>query len=292
MISTRTPYVNDMIRSLTVKLSLLWCCVLAITLMSPSAYGFDSTPPVSTESYSTHSIMTNIAVRRLKSRYPILDTYRRDLVRGANLELHEIKLKNTSLERLRVQIGGSNEGLRYPDKLWGGIIYQYRKGDRKRAFLYLGILLHMIQDMGVPSHAWSIYHQAPHGTEVFNFDNFEAMTAINWKPDFGGFVRSNPNYTKPWEYYNLSRNWTRMDTRHWHGLNKSWNKSDRDNFAKTWTTASSKERRLASTRQAWTAKVTEWALHSALKVFKRVDASRVVSSAPQPRTLTSAPLPR
>ena len=302
---TSIGFIRHVMRSLPARLSLIVLGIVVAALLSPAAYGWDSAPPISggQRGYSTHSKMTRIAIAKLKNRYPELNTYKQQLLHGANLELHEKEVSySDSLEKLRVYIDGTNEGLTYPDNLWRSAERQYRGKTFKTAFVYAGVLLHMIQDMGVPSHAWSIYHQSSI-LEPLSFDNFEALSgADNWKPDLGDWRRSNPNYVKPWEYYKLSRNWTRMDTRHWHGTNKNWNKKDRNDFPKTWRTANKKERFLLSTRQAWTAKVTEWALHSVVRAFRKIGPSTglnpdfkprrpLQNSRPKPRQ-NSAPKPR
>ena len=62
-----------------------------------------------------------------------------------------------------------------------------REKFRQRAYFLVGIILHMIEDMGVPAHAHKIYHQG-NATE---FDNFEFMSLSTWKPSLnlsGGMV--------------------------------------------------------------------------------------------------------
>jgi hypothetical protein len=108
--------------------------------------------------------------------------------------------------------------------------------------------------MGVPAHANHVYHQ---GT-ISEFDNFEAMAALKWAPDYKDVNRKDPGYANPSQYYALSANWTRADAPNYH---------DRNSFSKLWLTASADERALLSNRQGRTATVAMWALRSAAKAL-------------------------
>ena len=68
-----------------------------------------------------------------------------------------------------------------------------------------------------------------------------------------------PGYAgKPWRYYKLSQDWAHADAPDY---------DDRDEFSKTWLTASDEEEQLVSDRQARTATVTMWALRQAAASF-------------------------
>jgi len=214
----------------------------------------------------THTYLTEYAINKLKKKYPELNRYRSKLIEGANKELHELSVKDPHLNRLRVKYGGTNAGCKHPEGWWKEAVNAYKQNKRAEAYVYLGILLHMIQDMGVPSHAWDIYHQTSF-KEPLSFDNFEYMALFNWKPTFKSINRKDPKYSLPWKYYKFSRDWTRKDTRNWHGNGKPWNKSDRDDFSKTWTLANEKEEILLRNRQGRTSVVTKWTLASAMRAF-------------------------
>jgi len=111
--------------------------------------------------------------------------------------------------------------------------------------------------MGVPAHANHVYHQG-NPTEPTEFDNFEYMSTSNWKPNFNNINRQDPNFAVPWEYYAFSQKWTHADAPNYH---------DRSSFPKTWLLASPEEKALLRNRQARTATVAKWALHSAVKAF-------------------------
>lgn len=208
--------------------------------------------------HPTHSYLTEWAANQLQSQYPEIATYRTQLVEGANQELHELTVSGTkygvNLEAKRVQYQGTNEGCGDIQGWWTDSLAAYQAGDKPKAYFLLGIMLHMVEDMGVPAHANKVYHQG----NLTEFDNFEFMALSNWKPSFTDINRTDPGYAQPWKYYDLSRDWTHIDAP---------NYTSRDQFSKTWTFASADERRLLQNRQGRTCNVTLWALKSAEKAF-------------------------
>jgi hypothetical protein len=210
--------------------------------------------------HSTHSYITEWAIDQLKAEAPELDKYRTQLIEGANMELHELKLENQrlkygiDLEAKRTQHKGTNEGCDDIEGWWKDSLTAYEKGNREEAYFLLGIMLHMVQDMGVPAHANKVYHQG----NVTEFDNFEFMALSNWKPSFNDINRDDPKYSEPWKYYEFSRDWTSADA-------PDYNSPDQ--FSKFWTFASKEERRLLSSRQGRTCYVVMWTINSAMKAF-------------------------
>ena len=209
--------------------------------------------------HPTHSYMTEFAIDQLASEFPELSKYGNILVEGANQELHELPVTGTlygaDLERKRKQHKGTNAGSDDVEGWWKEAFAAYEAGHKEQAYFMTGILLHMIQDMGVPAHANGVYHQG-NATE---FDNFEAMALQKWKPDFKRVNREDPGYAgKPWRYYKFSQDWAHADAPDY---------DDRDEFSKTWFTASDEEEQLVSDRQARTATVTMWALRQAAASF-------------------------
>lgn len=208
--------------------------------------------------HATHSYLTEFAIDQLASAYPEIRTYQEALIDGANTELHELPVSGVQygidLDAARRAHQGTNEGTADINGWWADSLAAYRAGNREQAYFLLGVLLHMVQDMGVPAHANLIHHQG----NLTEFDNFEMMALLGWRPDFGSVNRTDPSYAEPWRYYAFSGEWTRADAP---------NYRDTDTFAKTWLLASDEERALVSNRQARTATVTMWAVASAARAF-------------------------
>jgi len=208
--------------------------------------------------HPTHSYLTEYAIDALAGTYPELQTYRSIIVEGANQELHELPVSGVlygiDLNAKRIEHKGTNEGTDDIAGWWREVKTAYAAGNKQRAFLYLGIMLHMIEDMGVPAHANHVYHQ---GT-LTEFDNFEAMAAQKWAPDFKDVNRRDPGFADPSKYYAFSADWTRTDAPNYH---------DRNSFSKLWLTASAGDKALVSNRQGRTALVASWALGAAAKAL-------------------------
>ena len=221
----------------------------------------------------THSLMTKYAISELNASYPEAGKYRDQLIDGANFELHDAKLKSSYAGKYGLDLEdkrksrylGTNSGCLRPDLIWQDAQAAYLAGKKDAAFFLMGALLHQIQDMSVPSHAHDIYHQG-NATE---FDNFEFMALLNWKPDFSGISTKDPalqdksKYANPSAYYEFSKEWC---------LEDAPNYKSRSEFSKTWITASKAERKLLSKRQASACLLTKWALESALVAFAKPES--------------------
>ena len=235
--------------------------VAAILAVSP-AVAWDSakfkwlTPIV----HPTHSYLTEYAIDRLSRTYPELTKYRDVIIEGANQELHELPVKGTlygiDLDKKRIQHKGTNAGSDDVPGWWADAEAAYKAGNRQQAYFLVGIMLHMIEDMGVPAHANGVIHQ---GT-LTEFDNFEAMALQKWDPDFKDVNRKDPAYADPSRYYHFSQDWTHTDAPNYH---------DRNSFSKTWVTASDDEKALVRNRQGRTATVAMWALNAAMKILSK-----------------------
>ncbi|MGV8839251.1 MAG: hypothetical protein ACWA6X_02990 [Bauldia sp.] len=208
--------------------------------------------------HATHSYLTEFAIDQLAARHPELRVYAGAIIDGANTELHELPVTGVmygvDLDAGRIAHQGTNEGTADIAGWWADALAAYRSGNREQAYFYVGIMLHMVEDMGVPAHAHGIHHQG----NLTEFDNFEMMGLLNWRPDFAGVNRSDPGYSQPWRYYAFSQEWTLADAPDYR---------DTDTFATTWLTASDAERALLANRQARTAMVAMWTLQSALRAF-------------------------
>ncbi len=230
--------------------------IVSSILWTTSAWAWDSA--AGNPTHPTHSYLTEWAIDRLQGQYPELQQFRDILIEGANEELHELPVSGTKygidLEVKRIQHQGTNEGCNDIQGWWQDSLTAYRQGQKEQAYFLLGVMLHMIQDMGVPAHANKVYHQG----NLTEFDNFEFLALSNWKPKFDDINRQDPGYSEPWQYYSFSQEWTHADAP---------NYDNRDSFSKFWFTASSSEKRLLSNRQGRTSYLTKWALNSAVKSF-------------------------
>jgi hypothetical protein len=226
--------------------------------MTPSAKAWDSKQGNPT--HPTHSYLTEWAIDQLKGQSTELQQYQTPIIEGANTELHERPVKGTlygvDLNAKRIQHLGTNEGCDDIQGWWQDSLTAHKQGNMEQAYFFLGVMLHMLEDMGVPAHANKVYHQ---GT-LTEFDNFEFMALSNWKPSFANINRQDPGYAEPWKYYALSQDWTHADAPGY---------TNRNSFSKTWFFASKSERQLLSDRQGRTATVIKWAMNSALVAFKK-----------------------
>jgi hypothetical protein len=204
-----------------------------------------------------HTRLTETAIAA--SRIAEIAEYRDQLVEGANQELHELPLSGRpmrygiDLESARLAHKGTNAGTDDIRGWWADSLTAYRAGDKPKAYFILGILAHMIEDMGVPAHANGLVHQAFAGT-----DHFEAMSVLNWKPELGTVNKADPGYADPSAYYAFSQRWTREDAPTY---------LDTSSFSLTWAFASDAERALLANREARTAATVQWALQAAYKAF-------------------------
>lgn len=208
--------------------------------------------------HPTHSYLTEYAIDQLHGDYPELEAYRDILVEGANSELHELPVEGVvygiDLEAKRRAHKGTNAGSDDVPGWWQEARDAYSAGNREQAYFYLGVVLHMIEDMGVPAHANGLYHQG----NLTEFDNFEAMALQRWDPDFSAVDRSDPGLASPADYYRFSQDWAAADAPDYR---------DTSSFSKTWLTASRAEKALVRTRQARTATVVMWALRRAMETL-------------------------
>lgn len=207
--------------------------------------------------HATHSYLTEEAIARVRDAHPEVEAYRADLVKGANEEIHDLVLSDALLESLRLEFGGTNGSCQHPERVWAHAQERFAAGDRHSAYWYLGILLHYVEDLGVPAHALGVYHQS----SVTNWDTFELLAFSNWKPSYAEIDRSDPHLDDPSGYAQVSSDWTASN------FVEAWPSTTykRTFFSKTWTFASHKERAFLSNRQGRSAIVTSWALESAAR---------------------------
>lgn len=227
-----------------------------------------------------HVQHTLFSVDRLKQGFPEFHTYGETIVKGALTELHELPTKtidlnegrvfDLDLEAKRKQHKGTNEGCDDMAGWWADAVDGYNHGRKQQAWYIVGIMLHMIEDMGVPAHANKVYHQG----NLKEFDNFEfnatvhgsylyrvAGTQIVQTIDMGRVNRGDPQFREPWRYYEFSKQWAHADAPDY---------NDRDKFpkARIWPFWVEKHSELMQNRQQRTRAVAEWALRSAALYFR------------------------
>jgi hypothetical protein len=210
--------------------------------------------------HPTHSYLTEYAIKELVKEFPAVATFRKPLVDGANMELHETpyKWKNfyglskSDLERLRAHHKGTNPGTDDIKGWWEEAIAASAAGRKEQAHFLAGIMMHMIQDMGVPSHAKNLVHQGKPGQQ----DNFELLALQKWDPNFKSVNKGDPGFAEPWRYYEFSKAWTLEDAPTYNSIKS---------FSKLWLTAPASQKRLIRERQAKTAMVSLWTLRSAMR---------------------------
>ena len=159
-------------------------------------YGWDSQDGNPT--HATHSLMAEFAIRNLAPKSPELTTYKDALLAGANLELHELPTKKWN--DLRLEVGGNNWAADKPQILWDRARASYAAGDKPGAYFYVGILLHYVQDMGVPAHAFHVIHQSSFGKQ----DNIEILGFFDFHADFSSEVTPDPHFANPTDYVEWS----------------------------------------------------------------------------------------
>lgn len=205
----------------------------------------------------THTRITEWGLEQLRHEFPALYAHRHALIEGANAEMHAGTI-----------YCGSAYGSERPREWWRAAQDAWRAGNDGEYYLYLGVLLHLIQDMGVPACAHGIPHVPPFsepGNPNAKYDHFELLAYNHWDPDFRSVNRTDPGLEEPWQYYETSRRWTLADTPGY----------DADACPKAWSAASEEYRWLVRARQARTCAVTKWTLRcAALKRIPRFDPTR------------------
>ena len=207
--------------------------------------------------HATHSYLTEGGIARAGNAE--VTAFEDAILAGANTELHELEidageeLYGVPLNAKRIEHKGTNAGTDDIEGWWSDAVAAYEAGNKEQAYFYVGVMLHMIEDMGVPAHAHRIEHQAFDG-----FDNFELMGLSNWKPDEAEAInKTDPGYADPSNYYAFSEAWTLEDAPSY----------DKDEFSKTWTFGDDEDKQLLANRQARTREVVAWTLKSVAKAL-------------------------
>lgn len=257
-----------------IRLSLL----LAMVAVSVPAWGWDSRLEFGLQfGLPMHTQYTVLAYNELRDKYRqeiLVDSrVKPALIDGCLMELHEIDAHDldrktaqkygVDAEGLRKAHKGTNEGCNDIAGYWTDALAAYRAGRKTTAYFLVGIMLHMIQDMGVPAHANRVIHQG----NPKEFDNFEINAAahttylnLRGNQSTDRINKSDPGFTDPWKYYAFSESWAKEDAP---------NYNNRDSFPKTrfpfFYTKNDEE--LMKNRQYRTWAVSKWTLESAIKNF-------------------------
>lgn len=173
--------------------------VLTALFVSDAASAWDSSTRNPT--HPTHTYLTEYSVKELRGTYPDVGTYSKQLIDGANAEMHELSIKCTRYgvdfdKRRASRYGGTNVGCQHPELMWADAQDAYRHGQKELAYFAVGMLLHQIQDMGTPAHAHNIYHQG----NLKECDYFEYGALWNWKPNYRLVDRQTPALKDPLGY--------------------------------------------------------------------------------------------
>ena len=186
----------------------------AFALLATPALAWDSaqfewlTPII----HPTHSYLTEYAIDQLRERLPgARHRTATSSSRAPTPSFTSCRSKASKygidLEAKRREHKGTNAGSDDVDGWWDDALAAHAAGNEEQAYFYLGVVLHMIEDMGVPAHANGIYHQG----NISEFDNFEAMALQRWDPDFSSVDRADPGYDNPADYYAVSQDWAAAD---------------------------------------------------------------------------------
>lgn len=255
------PYRN--LHVLTALFAVLLGCSAPSDDVDQAPEGWDSAGGNPT--HATHSYLTEHALDTLQDDYPELATYRSQVLTGANLELHELPVKDAEQEQLRVEAGGTNSGCEHPEVYWNHAQERWLAGDHAKAWWFVGILLHFVEDLGVPAHALHVWHENTPTT----WDHFELLAFQHWGPSYDAIDRDDPWYASPADYVAESGDWAATDFHtSFPGVTYT-----RTFFAKTWLFAPSAQKTFMANRQGRTATVATWALECAADELEALSPS-------------------
>lgn len=216
---------------------------------------------------STHTYFVDYAVEQLQTKYPDAVKYRALLREGANIEFVGPLTENTLPHWVDIEERfAAHEATRFRagdiEGWWNDVIEAYRGGHPERAYFLLGVVLHFIQDVGVPAKAKNL----DHGIGVTDFDSFEYMAAYNWtNPAPPKASEASPaNLKTMLDFYSAAIAKSHEDAP---------NYNDTSSFSNTWTLASPEEQDLLIMRQQHTALMTTWVLSFALSQFESITPS-------------------
>lgn len=185
-----------MVATLFPALLLAACAPDSDEMVGSESSNFDSADGNPT--HPTHSIMAEKAIKSLRDEAPELRAFEDAIVEGANLELHERATETD--DALRVEIGGNNWAADRPELLWDKARASYAAGDKKTAYRLVGVMLHYVQDMGSPAHAFHVIHQSGPSS----WDRFEMLAFFRFYGDLSLPPIPDPGLASPVDYIEWS----------------------------------------------------------------------------------------
>ena len=203
--------------------------------------------------HPTHSILAEYAIKTVKAEAPEVALFEKEIVEGANLELHD--LKHAKYEALRLEIGGNNWAAEHPELLWEKAQDSYAAGDKAKAFFYVGILLHYVQDMGVPAHAFHVIHQS--GPK--DWDHVELLAFFQFHGDLKAPGPADPALEGPLDYIE----WSALTARDHFTTAYPGATYNRKFFPQAYADMTDTDWRFLREREAHCAKATAFALRAA-----------------------------
>jgi hypothetical protein len=215
--------------------------------------------------HATHSYLTEHALDALQDAHPALATYRADVLDGANEELHELPVADPELESLRLEAGGTNSGCEHPEVYFAHAEERWLAGDPAKALWFVGILLHFVEDLGVPAHALQVWHESSPTT----WDHFELLAFQRWAPRFDDVNREDPAFASPSDYVAFSGDWAASDF----GESFPGVTYERTLFAMTWLFAPDSQKAFVEQREGRTATAATWALAAAIQSLEALNPS-------------------
>lgn len=230
----------------------LFACAVPDTPTGSSEENWDSDDGNPT--HATHSIMAEFAIENLARDFPEVKDFEKQLAFGANLELHELPSKTH--EALRLEVRGTNWGADKPEALWERARASYRAGNKEQAYFYVGIMLHYVQDMGVPAHAFHVIHQSSLGKQ----DHIEILGFFDFHADFSSEVAPDPHLANPTDYIEWSAKTARE---HFHSVFGDDTVYTRKYFPQAYVDLTDTHWSFLRRREAECARGTEYALRSA-----------------------------
>jgi hypothetical protein len=212
--------------------------------------------------HPTHSILAEYAISKVKGELPEVATYEKDIIAGVNLELHD--LKHAKFEALRLEIGGNNWAADHPELLWEKAQQSYGDGDKAKAFFYVGILLHYVQDMGVPAHAFHVIHQSG----PTSWDHLELLAFFQFHADLKAPGPTDPKLPSPLDYIE----WSAQTARDHFKASYPGVTYTRKFFPQTYVGMTDTDSKFLRDREAHCANATAFALRVAAKALTTIDS--------------------
>lgn len=211
--------------------------------------------------HPTHSTMAEIAVSTVRAEYPEVSAYETSLVDGANKELHDLVEKDPALEALRLEVGGNNWAGAHPEVLWQKARAAFALNDRPTAYWYVGMMMHYAQDMGVPAHAFHVYHQSG----LTSWDNLELLGFFDFHADMNLPPPVDPQLENPLDYIE----WSAQSARDHFNTAFPGKTYARTFFPQAYADMTDEDWTFVKTREASATWVSAYILRSAARAFRQ-----------------------